>query len=1089
MNIKKISAEIRKIKSKIRTLESKLSKIKATRKELLLRLNRIKKHLDENPYVEDIKTLNKISKQLKNKLTKNSNYITKYNEGINLLKNKLKEQEELKDIEILKHKEILKEKRKVKQREYYLRKKQKLFEEKCLTMLRENRKVYENNAVVIQKPIIDTSGKTYEDLNTNIYVRYFHDNLRDMIKSAHDALYKDNDNVVTGNIMVFYAVKDGDKLEFRYTKPIVFTKDTDPLNTNSLTLTVENQASGITPIFLGYKIITKLSNGVRFNKENIYKLKAFHPVNNRKYHELTTASTSTNKMCIYETFLDIMNIKALSYSRDKNNKKFMLELLKKEGDDIYNAILNGELVKSLELLTTKYESEILIVFFGYEYKKENKELNDDEKPILINNGKTSRLNVIGSDRLGKKAMLYMKDKHVAPFIYKHMTVNDEKKFDREKKFMLEPQNLTNIKYNIVGVLGYDLETYNDDDNMATPYAAGVYGHIGNTVVKLYFYGWDCVKQLVKYFKKISTPLNYKKTKSNKKIPNIHVYGFNNSNFDNLLIYRDVYKIDSNIKSIIAGNSIKEIRYNNIRILDLRCYYVGSLDTLADDFKLEISKGVFPYDFVTKNNLDYIGSVPDVKYWKSQADYDEYVKKNGLTFNMKEYTLEYLALDCELTYKIACKHLDSCCGELNSKNFDVRSCPTSANMSVKLFKQCFLNQKLYGSPENIVKKEKEAYKGGRTEKFINYFESVDGSCLRGYDINSSYPSSMVGEMPIKYSNCIIYNDEELRLNDIVNTNLYYAKSEYIGNDPNFIPNLLVRENKSVVAFKNTNYAYHWGCELREAILNKCKITIREELIYETSQIFDDFVEHFYNERQRIKNTHPALQLFYKNILNSLYGKFGQKEFNTTAVCTSTDEIYRLLNNDASLLVGMDFIINDGEEPFFLIEYKRLYQEERIGKLIRLSSYIGAKSRCILSDAMRALGHEKVYYCDTDSIYTTNNLPDDMVSDTVLGKWKLEHGEISKAVFLAPKSYMIVEGSTVDKKAKGLKGESLTVNDYIDAYCNNDPIKQTRKFFFRSVTCGIRIEDQKRTMVMVDNKRIWSENCSSPYDGVEQWKNIR
>ena len=42
---------------------------------------------------------------------------------------------------------------------------------------------------------------------------------------------------------------------------------------------------------------------------------------------------------------------------------------------------------------------------------------------------------------------------------------------------------------------------------------------------------------------------------------------------------------------------------------------ASLGKLADQFGVE-SKGIFPYDFVKPNNLNYEGQVPDFKYFKN-----------------------------------------------------------------------------------------------------------------------------------------------------------------------------------------------------------------------------------------------------------------------------------------------------------------------------------------------------------------------------------------------------------------------------------------------------------------------------------------
>ena len=66
--------------------------------------------------------------------------------------------------------------------------------------------------------------------------------------------------------------------------------------------------------------------------------------------------------------------------------------------------------------------------------------------------------------------------------------------------------------------------------------------------------------------------------------------------------------------------------------------------------------------------------------------------------------------------------------------------------------------------------------------------------------------------------------------------------------------------------------------------------------------------------------------------------------------------------------------------------------------------------------------KLYYMDTDSLIIDQPLPESMVSDTMLGKFKLEH-VIKEGVFLAPKVYglKLQDGSEIIK-VKGLSSKA-------------------------------------------------------------------
>ena len=53
--------------------------------------------------------------------------------------------------------------------------------------------------------------------------------------------------------------------------------------------------------------------------------------------------------------------------------------------------------------------------------------------------------------------------------------------------------------------------------------------------------------------------------------------------------------------------------------------IFSLRDLGQTFNVNIQKSIFPYTFVNENNLEYIGHVPDFKYFDgiSKSEYFNY----------------------------------------------------------------------------------------------------------------------------------------------------------------------------------------------------------------------------------------------------------------------------------------------------------------------------------------------------------------------------------------------------------------------------------------------------------------------------------
>ncbi|HXS60631.1 MAG TPA: DNA polymerase, partial [Candidatus Sulfopaludibacter sp.] len=625
-----------------------------------------------------------------------------------------------------------------------------------------------------------------------------------------------------------------------------------------------------------------------------------------------------------------------------------------------------------------------------------------------------------------------------------------------------------------------------------------------------FYGDDSVNEFINKIDKMSTKINYKKARPKEEIEQIYIYGFNNARFDNLFIYKKLYERNPSTEYVFAGNSIKYIKYNNINICDIcMLYNNGGLRKTAKDFNIVKEKGVFPYKFVNKNNLNYKGLIPDKKYWNTENDFREYQNKEGINFNMKDYTIKYCLLDSEITYLLAKKHIEMCVSQINDRNYNVIDCMTSAKLSVALFQQTFQEDEIKQSPNHIIDKERRAYKGGRTEVFKKYHKKGK---LYHYDINSAHPSGMCELMPYKYYKTIKHNDIKTNVKMLVNTNLYKAKVEYKGGNKLFIPNILIRTDKNdIIAVKNSDYDYHWGNELKEAILNGCDVYINEEIKYETKDIFREYIQYLYAERRKAKAVgNSALSLFYKNCMNGLYGKLGQRQYGKTAICHDVKEMFKIIKGDANILKTFEVF-----EDIIMFEYKTVGDEySSIGQLVRFSSYIAATTRCKLSAIMRDIGNQHIYYVDTDSIFTTKKPSAEFIDNVILGKWKLEDIAL-EATFLAPKFYSYKSEEAFkeinitnwnkndiedyvehgyyekkpEKKSKGIRGEDIKYEDY-NKLLNNEivNIAQERDMFFRSFN-GVKIEKITREVTTVFNKRKWIDNDSEAFNTIEEWKDYK
>jgi hypothetical protein len=115
-----------------------------------------------------------------------------------------------------------------------------------------------------------------------------------------------------------------------------------------------------------------------------------------------------------------------------------------------------------------------------------------------------------------------------------------------------------------------------------------------------------------------------------------VYVHNLAKFDIIFLLKYLVKV-GNLQPVIHNDRIISltVKYgkNNkyqIQFKDSYLILLASLSKLSSAFQVENEKSVFPHFFVNENNLNYVGEIPELKFFKniSEKDYQSY-KSNFL----------------------------------------------------------------------------------------------------------------------------------------------------------------------------------------------------------------------------------------------------------------------------------------------------------------------------------------------------------------------------------------------------------------------------------------------------------------------------
>ena len=329
--------------------------------------------------------------------------------------------------------------------------------------------------------------------------------------------------------------------------------------------------------------------------------------------------------------------------------------------------------------------------------------------------------------------------------------------------------------------------------------------------------------------------------------------------------------------------------------------------------------------------------------------------------------------------------------------------TPAMTAQKLHRRCYLPKKSQILPthDKCSADDKlfhfSSMKGGRTENYTREVEIDEVSCI---DINSSYPKQMY-DNPIP--SMTSYREiEPGSLDDLLKI-LFIKKGEnykFEGLAKVAVKTPVTLDIPLLGTSENGKYIFPVGTwtgtytfpELRKAIELKYEIiaVLRIAIAKPTQEhIFKDYVEHLYELKQLSEYKEAA-----KLMLNSLYGKFGQKanERSGWVLVRDLDEID----------------INDIKKCFFdenglIYEYIPETHIETRGFNAKsyplIASYITAYARLYLYETMVKIGAADIYYVDTDSIYCDSNRlieciknGDIKIHESELGAWNVEHHNI-------------------------------------------------------------------------------------------------
>ena len=211
-----------------------------------------------------------------------------------------------------------------------------------------------------------------------------------------------------------------------------------------------------------------------------------------------------------------------------------------------------------------------------------------------------------------------------------------------------------------------------------------------------------------------------------------------------------------------------------------------------------------------------------------------------------------------------------------------------------------------------------------------------------------------------------------------------------------------------------------------------------------------------------------------MLNSLYGRFGMMNYDNELVIVDEEKAKVLLKSK-------NIIFQSKLHDKFILRYNNNVNKEitnlvnkydKSNMLIDAVKQVGVTSNVSIAAAITGwaliklsrvlnIKDNKLIYSDTDSAFLEKKLDDSLISETEIGKFKLEN-VMNEGIFISPKFYGFKnEKGSVTIKSKGVAKNKINYDDLVDLYNGKDKTVTTTVF---------RKNLKKGTVCIVDTNYI-------------------
>jgi len=430
---------------------------------------------------------------------------------------------------------------------------------------------------------------------------------------------------------------------------------------------------------------------------------------------------------------------------------------------------------------------------------------------------------------------------------------------------------------------------------------------------------------------------------------------------------------------------------------------------------------FFYDGGSTSIISVKGRFGSIVFLDSLNWFTESVAKTGerigipkLKIDFETCSDDYLSTYCKRDVEIDLENFKLFIKFLEANSIS-RLCYTKASTAMAAYLFRHYHKRIYiHNNEQAIILERESYRGGRTECF--YLGELKDDNYYIVDVNSLYPFVMRGNSyPVKYEKI----SQGLSLTNIAG--LFKHKS--------IVARALIDTNEPVYAVNRGRTIFPTGRfwvtlttpELKYAIEHNHLVKVDRCVIYEQANIFKTYVDKFYKLRQEFKSAGVTeYDILCKTMLNSLYGKFGQKAEVWEKVGDCPNEKDRV---ELCFVSG----VNGVKQIRYLLGeiFELKGHTETFNSFPAIAAHVAAFARLHLWHLMQLAGSGNYFYCDTDSLIVNElglyNL-ESQIDNSSLGGLKIVES-MTNLIIRGLKDYATSEKQVI----KGIRKNAVKVSD--------------------------------------------------------------